>query len=123
MYASWFVIFVLDMKLLTVSSQVHSEGPGASPGARAQERCPTLAPLLELVKNATQQMEKTTLPERNLRDFFSAQNWGGWGGYAQKCVFLRKTMNKVVKIVASRFYMVRIGDQNLIKATTNKHRG
>jgi hypothetical protein len=28
-----------------------------------------------------------------------------------------------VKIVASRFYMVRIGDQNLIKAATNKHRG
>jgi len=106
------------------NNQVHSEGPGASPGARAQERCPTLAPLLELVKNATQQMEKTTLPERNLRDFFLSTKLGGDGGVMQqKCVFLRKTMNKIVKIVASRFYMVRIGDQNLIKAATNKHRG
>ena len=35
---------------------MHSVHPGV---CVAQERCPTLAPLLELVKNATQQMEKT----------------------------------------------------------------
>lgn len=68
------------------NNQVHSEGPGASPGARAQERCPTLAPLLELVKNATQQMEKTTLPERNLRDFFLSTKLGGMGGLCNKNV-------------------------------------